>query len=150
MIERPGEFNAQILAFLTGDARYLEYIHPAPEEVVVEGQEEVAEAPYPGEAGEASTYVPSDDTEDLTPPPAEPDSERDSVPNVVRKQDGRYPARKRSTRPTETPPAAERPRVTRTRRESSDEHLLPELPDDLFDWPETRREFGNGDRHRDD
>lgn len=26
MIERTGEFNAQILAFLTGDARYLEYI----------------------------------------------------------------------------------------------------------------------------
>src|SRR5918997_4956602 len=28
MIERVAEFNAQILAFLTGDARYLDYVHP--------------------------------------------------------------------------------------------------------------------------
>src|SRR5215203_3940225 len=31
MIERIAEFNAQILAFLTGDARYLDHIHPVPE-----------------------------------------------------------------------------------------------------------------------
>ncbi|WP_119067417.1 alpha/beta fold hydrolase [Rubrobacter indicoceani] len=30
MIERTGEFNAQVLAFLTGDARYLEYAEQSP------------------------------------------------------------------------------------------------------------------------
>ena len=31
MVERIAEFNAQILAFLTGDARYLDYAHPVAE-----------------------------------------------------------------------------------------------------------------------
>src|SRR5215203_924196 len=31
MVERVAEFNAQVLAFLTGDARYLDYVHPVAE-----------------------------------------------------------------------------------------------------------------------
>jgi pimeloyl-ACP methyl ester carboxylesterase len=145
MIERPGEFNAQILAFLTGDARYLDYVHPAAaaSEEAVE-VDEVASEPHDLESDEemmpSGTTSSSDDTVDLTPRPAELDAEHDSVPRVVRKRDGKYPARGRSPQPKETPPAAEGPRVTRARREPSDEHFLPELPDDLFDWPETRRD----------
>jgi pimeloyl-ACP methyl ester carboxylesterase len=150
MVERPGEFNAQILAFLTGDTRYLDYVHPTPgtTEEVVDDEEVVVETHDPEGAEEEPTHVgaSSDDTADLGPRPEEPDAERDSVPTVVRKQNGRYPARKRSTVPKETHPDAERPRATRTRREPSNEHLLPELPEDLFDWPETRREFGTGER----
>src|ERR671911_1167150 len=48
MIERIAEFNAQILAFLTGDARYLDYVHPAPET-----KEEEAETDSVDETGEA-------------------------------------------------------------------------------------------------
>jgi pimeloyl-ACP methyl ester carboxylesterase len=154
MIERPGEFNAQILAFLTGDARYLDYVQPAAaanEEAAGDG-EIVAETAYPegDEEAPSGTISSSDDTVDLTPRPPELDAERDSVPNVVRKQDGRYPARDRSPQPKKPYSAAEEPRVTRARREPSDEHFLPELPDDLFDWPEPRREFGSGEPRRDE
>ena len=38
----------------------------------------------------------------------------------------------------------------RARREPLDEHFLPELPDDLFDWPEPRRDFGSRGRRQDD
>jgi hypothetical protein len=153
MIERPGEFNAQILAFLTGDARYLDYVQPAAaaNEEAAKDEEVMAEAAYPegDEEIPSGTVSSSDDTVDLTPRPPELDAERDSVPNVVRKQDGRYPARDRSLQPKTPYPAAEEPRVTRARREPSDEHFLPELPDDLFDWPETRREFGSDEPRRD-
>jgi hypothetical protein len=38
----------------------------------------------------------------------------------------------------------------RARREPLDEGFLPELPDDLFDWPETRRDFESRGRRQDD
>src|SRR5215207_1214633 len=65
MIERVAEFNAQILAFLTGDARYLDFVQPTPE------TEEAAETHPVEEGQEASTYTagPSDDTADLGPRP---------------------------------------------------------------------------------
>ncbi len=151
MIERTAEFNAQILAFLTGDARYLDYVRPAPQtrEETAADEEATAEAHVPAGGDETSAdSAPSDDTVDLSPHPTELD--RDSVPNVVRKRNGIYPARNRLPRPKEAYPPVEEPRVTRTRREPSDEHFLPELPDDLFDWPETRREFGLGERRRND
>ena len=147
MVERPGEFNAQILAFLTGDARYLDYVRPpaeAREEAAVQGNE-VSETPAVEQRGETTTEPPAtpDDTVDLTPRPTELYPGGGSVPNVVRKQGGRYPARHRGTDPEETYPSAEEPRV---RRVPADEQFLPELPEDLFDWPETRREFGAGER----
>ncbi len=42
MIERVGEFNAQILAFLTGDARYLEYVERVSDEKVEDGEGAIA------------------------------------------------------------------------------------------------------------
>jgi hypothetical protein len=144
MVERIAEFNAQILAFLTGDARYLDYVHP-----VAETNEEVET--YHAEGGDeedSATTGPSDDTEDLSPRPTGLEHERDNVPRVVRKHGGRYPARIRPQQPyrvEEQPTPGDR-----ARRESSDEDFLPELPDDLFDWPETRREFGSRERRQDD
>jgi len=143
MVERVAEFNAQILAFLTGDARYLDYVHP-----VTETNEEVET--HHVEGGDEENYAttgPSDDTEDLSPRPTELEPERDNVPRVVRKRGGRYPARIRPQQPysvEEHPTSGDR-----TRREPSDVDFLPELPDDLFDWPETRREFGSRERRRD-
>ena len=137
MIERPGEFNAQILAFFTGDARYLDYVPPradAGEDAAVQGNE-VPETP-----------AAPDDTADLTPRPTELYPGGDSVPNVVRKQGGRYPARHRGTEPEETYPSTEEPSGSSVRRVPADEQLLPDLPEDLFDWPETRRGFGTGER----
>jgi pimeloyl-ACP methyl ester carboxylesterase len=151
MIERTAEFNAQILAFLTGDARYLDYAPQAPEtsEEAAEYEEEEAETHYLDEDDETHPSTSSDDTVDLTPRHMEPDDGRDNVPNVVRKHEGRYPAR--TARPPETSEDGEERRssVDRIRREPPDEDFLPELPDDLFDWPETRRDFGSGERRRD-
>src|ERR671910_1459085 len=123
MIERTAEFNAQILAFLTGDPRYLDYVHPVAEteEKVEEQTTETDELVEPGE-------MPSDDTEDLPPPTT--DADRDSVPKVVRKRNGTYPARSRPPLPEEPLPAEET-KATRARREPTDEHFLPELPADL-------------------
>jgi len=148
MIERIAEFNAQILAFLTGDARYLDHVHPAPE------TNEEAETHYVDEGGEAqpSTDItgPSDDTVDLSPRPTVFEAERGNVPRVVRKLGGRYPARIPPPKPY--PDVVEEPPTSsgRARREPSDEDFLPGLPDDLFDWPETRREFGPRERRQDD
>jgi pimeloyl-ACP methyl ester carboxylesterase len=143
MVERVAEFNAQILAFLTGDARYLDFVHPVPEtkEGVEGGEEDYA---VPG---------PSDNTVDLSPSPTELEPERDNVPRVVRKHGGRYPARNRPHQPPEAYPDAveEQPASGgRASREPLDEDFLPELPDDLFDWPEPRRDFGSRERRQED
>jgi pimeloyl-ACP methyl ester carboxylesterase len=142
MVERVAEFNAQILAFLTGDARYLDYVHP-----VQEAQEEVETNHVESGEEEYAITGPSDDTVDLGPRPTEP--ERDNVPRVVRKHGGKYPARIRPQRPPD--PVEEQPMSGGpTRREPLDEDFLPELPEDLFDWPERRREFESRERRQDD
>ena len=137
MIERTAEFNAQILAFLTGDPRYLDYIPPTPTTAPTTEQQQSEETPDHAEPEEtpAEAPVPTEDTEDL--PPSAPDHDRDSAPKVVRKQNGIYPARTRPPRP-EVPHPDEAPGTTRPRREPTDDNFLPELPDDLFDWPEPR------------
>ena len=145
MVERVAEFNAQILAFLTGDARYLDYVQPANE------MDDVSETHHVEEEASTHSAGPSDDTVDLSPRPTELDAVRDNVPRVVRKHGGRYPAR---IPPPQSPAASEyaveEPPTSggRAGREPSDEDFLPELPDDLFDWPETRREFGSSERHQ--
>jgi pimeloyl-ACP methyl ester carboxylesterase len=159
MIERIAEFNAQILAFLTGDARYLDYVQPVSEtdEEAADYEEDEAETHFQEEDEEeahppTATTGASDDTVDLTPGHTELDDERDSVPRVVRKREGRYPARNRNSQPPEAHSGGVEEHHTsggRTRRELTDEDFLPELPDDLFDWPETQREFGSRERRQD-
>jgi hypothetical protein len=143
MVERVAEFNAQILAFLTGDARYLGYVYPVAEtKGEVESQQDEGD-----EEEDYATTGPSDDTVDLSPRPTNLDAERDNVPRVVRKHGGRYPAR---IRPQQPDPVEEQPTsAERARREPSNEDFLPGLPDDLFDWPETRRDFGSRERRQD-
>ncbi|MCA1688389.1 MAG: alpha/beta hydrolase [Actinobacteria bacterium] len=163
MIERTAEFNAQILAFLTGDARYLDYAEAASRT----GEEEVEydeEAEYEEEVGES---VPEEDdaatphadfagssesATDLAPQPATPyDAEtggHQELPNVVRKQGDRYPARNREAEPEPPGPPSDdgaeddrRPRSRARRTPSDEEDVIPELPEDLFDWPDARNEF---------
>jgi len=124
MIERTAEFNAHILAFLTGDPRYLDYVPSTPATAATREQPQT-------EAPPAEAPAPPDNTKDF--PPDATDLDRHSAPKVVRKQDGIYPARSHS-------PHTEAPGTTRPRREPADDHFLPDLPDDLFDWPEPRRE----------
>jgi hypothetical protein len=164
MIERPAEFNAQILAFLTGDTRYLDYV-----ETTSETSEEELEYPeddspgLPEEDDAASTRAEfagaSEDATDLAPPPAPatPDDETEGpqeLPNVVRKQGDRYPARNREAElgspdlPSDDGAEDDRRPRSQARRTPSDENFIPELPEDLFDWPEARNEFLPRERPR--
>ena len=137
MIERTAEFNAQILAFLTGDPRYLDYVPPTPATAATTEQQQSEETPDQADPEQTPSEapVPTGDTEDL--PPGATDLDRDSAPKVVRKQNGIYPARTRPPRP-EVHHQDEAPGTTRPRREPTNDHFLTDLPDDLFDWPEPR------------
>jgi len=172
MIERTAEFNAQILAFLTGDARYLEYAETVPktdeedeyqdDEARVDEEEETA--PHAGLAGsseDTADLVQQDQVQQETQPDVEVErperrERHEDVPNVVRKQGGKYPARDGEARPR-TPDASsgdgaddgaeERRRPQRSRgRSAPEEDFIPELPEDLFDWPEPRDDFRSRER----
>jgi len=177
MIERTAEFDAQVLAFLTGDARYLDYVErtPAAEEDLsdedlteADQTEDEPEAGYLAEDGEAHAAEPggpSDDTADLTPYRPEVDGaepEREDPPNVVRKQPGGYPARSRGQQSQEDYPDGAQdddaeedfieerpPSRDRGGRATSSEDVIPELPRDLFEWPEAPSEFRTRGRRRD-
>ncbi len=174
MIERTAEFDAQVLAFLTGDARYLDYVESAPaadedlSDDEMDEDEQPGEEPetrYLGESGEAyDPGEPSDDTADLAPYRPESEEaapEREDPPNVVRKQEGGYPPRNRAPQDPEAyhddahgdgvaedfteerPPPRDR-----GERATSGEDVIPELPRDLFDWPEAPGDFGTRGRSR--
>ncbi|MDQ3792836.1 MAG: alpha/beta fold hydrolase [Actinomycetota bacterium] len=152
MIERTVEFNAQILAFLTGDARYLDYaesVSGSDEEDLEYGEDAEVSSSEEGEevAPPADPANPGHDATDLAPRHANADENEiqgnRATPNVVRRQGGRYPARNQKAEPE--PPAqpsgdgAEDHR-SRAGRTPSDEDVIPELPEDLFDWPDARNE----------
>ena len=196
MIERPGEFNAQMLAFLTGDHRYLETTGE-PREAA--GHQPSEDGPVITDlgVGRADSRETEDETAELIPPEEEPADEVEAsgeaarlaepseIPNISRKRAGRYPPRDRTTSDEEpvqeqfeeppeqdptpseddegapepqSPPKEEgpdrlerRPAVRRRGgRRSRDEDAglvlpdrspMPELPEDLFKWPEAWDEF---------
>lgn len=145
MIERPGEFAAHILAFLTGDARYLDQSAPPPADSEGEDLPEEEQAfSFPEEGDDLRPIDPHgdpDDTADLTAEyPIEDVSPEPNGPTKIhRKRDGSYPAEARDDqRPAPGPP--EDRRRDRDRRTTSADDPIPELPADLFDWPEPRRQ----------
>jgi len=149
MIERPAEFAAQILAFLTGDARYLDQSAAPPAVNDEEDFPEDGHAPaYADDEDDlrsgdpyGDAYAdPADDTADLTVeyPIEDVAPEPNGPPKIHRKRDGTYPAEARDGQS----PAPEPPESTfreRERRGTSADDPIPELPADLFDWPEPRR-----------
>jgi pimeloyl-ACP methyl ester carboxylesterase len=158
MIERTAEFNAQILAFLTGDARYLDHAETS------SGAEEVVE--YGDDAGmgmleeeafpPAGFDAPREDTADLTseglgPDDIEPEGE---IPNIVRKQGDKYPARDQGSEPdSQVSPSGDgaegdQPTQNHAQRRPLDEDVIPQLPEDLFDWPEAPRDSQSRETHR--
>jgi pimeloyl-ACP methyl ester carboxylesterase len=149
MIERPAEFAAQILAFLTGDARYLDQSAPPPAADDEEDFPDDGHAPaYADDEDDLQHADPygdayadtADDTADLTVeyPIEDVAPEPNGPPKIHRKRDGGYPAEARDGQS----PAPEPPEGTsrgRERRATSADDPIPELPADLFDWPEPRR-----------
>jgi pimeloyl-ACP methyl ester carboxylesterase len=153
MVERPAEFTAQILAFLTGDARYLDQVEQTHdvEEDDLAGETEVrvlSEDEVPPPEPEAESRDDVDDTTDLTAeyPIDEPSPESNGPPRIHRKRDGRYRAEGDETPGPAPGPPEDRFRDGHRRATSADDPI-PELPADLFDWPEPRRERS---RRRDD
>ncbi|HEX2728603.1 MAG TPA: alpha/beta hydrolase [Rubrobacteraceae bacterium] len=182
MIERTSEFNAQILAFLTGDARYLDYV----EDTRVE--DEAAFAPDEhDEYGEPGDELAQEEIELREPDPDreisqsgrdlgaegndrtlryEPDADeepikgendrRSDTPTVHRKRGGRYPGREpdaeRDVSAGSSGNGVEENRRTRqdyrdifereprTGNEGTEKGEIPEVPEDLFSWPASRRE----------
>ena len=139
MVERPAEFTAQILAFLTGDARYLDQVEPP---IAAEEDEPPPEEPevrtFP-----ADDEPSDDDTSDLTAeyPLDEAPQEPNGPPRIHRKRDGEYQA-EADVQPAEPrPDDTESTRADRDsdRRATSADDAIPEIPADLFDWPEPRR-----------
>ncbi len=146
MIERTAEFNARILAFLTGDARYLGYVGPPSEtdEEEAEYEEDVGEGSAEEDEAPALPADSAGSPEDRAEGYEEP-------PNVVRKQGDRYPARTRRAEPEPPGPpsgdGAEDDRLLRSRA-PAEEDLIPDLPEDLFDWPDARNELRPRERPR--
>ena len=151
MLERTGEFNAQVLAFLTGDGRYLEA---------------VAEEPLHDEWETTDETEHDDDDEDFGTSAEDP-----TTPNVIRKRRGRYDARgeadpeddyeARDGEPEGSDDARretfssngseDRPRVRRRRKDPTEEgegEPFSEVPEDLFQWPEAWKEFRPRERSR--
>jgi pimeloyl-ACP methyl ester carboxylesterase len=164
MIERTAEFNAQILAFLTGDVRYLDYATAASKtgEEESEYKEDIEYSEDVGvssaEEDEAALRTdatePAEDTTDPAPRYGKPNEaeRRKEPPNVVRKQGDRYPARNREAESKlRGPPSGDgaeddRWLRSRARRMPADEDIIPELPKDFFDWPDAQNEFRSGER----
>jgi pimeloyl-ACP methyl ester carboxylesterase len=208
MIERPAEFNAQILAFLTGDARYLDYVEEPratddeePDvdenlEYAAENEEREGEGRPPVAQTDAGDTTPGGPTvfpvrgEDEPPDRAERTKADDASgtldgrtgeepPTVHRKRGGRYPAKgedagaeavsdngtEERVFPREEPREARRePRREQRERpreryddvferessagggEKTGKGEIPEVPEDLFSWPEPRRDFRRRDR----
>jgi pimeloyl-ACP methyl ester carboxylesterase len=156
MLERIGEFNARVLAFLTGDPRYLGTTPGPPEEMA---REDVTVA----EASEDPSSPAREEPE--TPEPGTP-------PTVSRKQEGVYPPRSRDLERVEdahvpseprSDPAAEqgdhgaapdgaeechRGRAGRAKNGDEASGPVPEMPEGLFEWPEPSEEFRPQDRFR--
>ena len=161
MIERTAEFNAQVLAFLTGDARYLEYVEApsgAAEDVEYDEDAEIGVLEEEDEAFPTAGFgAPREDTTDPASPGMGPDDVeaegRAEIPNVVRKQGDRYPARDRGSEPdSQVSPSGDgaegdrRPQSHGQR--TPDEDVIPQLPEDLFDWPEAPNDSHSRERHR--
>ena len=157
MLERTGEFSARVLAFLTGDQRYLDASDEWLEERAGKLDEDVIV-----EAPEEPPLPTSDEPGALEPEVASPDDR----PNVIRKQDGRYPPRKpepegagdqyddspdpdvqRHSGPT-ADNRAEGQTHRRPRHTGGESGPLPELPDNLFEWPDSLKEARPWDRSR--
>lgn len=169
MIERTAEFNAQLLAFLTGDARYLDYVRESRV-----GQSEIEEDEPEAPDADRTSYQDDDTRSDLSPTREEeredlaPEVESSSRstgpieptdpprPNVTRREGNVYPARDHHDEPDDTDTTdsgngVEEPARAQSRRTPRDiferestageagKGSIPEIPEDLFSWPESGR-----------
>jgi hypothetical protein len=133
MLERAREFNARVFAFLTGDPSHLHTTIPEPPEEI----EDLAVSETPEEELPPLTH----------PEPKTPGSagaaDTGSPPSVTRKQgDARYP----SSRDSDPESAGGRPRDSAGN--GGGVGGLSEVPEDLFEWPDSLKKSRPWDRSR--
>ena len=150
MLERTAEFNAQVLAFLTGDQRYLD-TRTTPEEM---GREDTA----------AETLQEPGSLTHTEAPESPIMGSRDSPAVRRRREDGSFPARNPrdpenvdvsqevSEPPSGADPAPdsdsieEHPRGRTGSEGGAGDRSVPEVPKDLFELPDSLKEFPTRDR----
>lgn len=149
MVELPEEFNARLLAFLTGEGRHLSETRSrlAPEDVPVG---EPQPAPEPEDETGGIDGLEPDEEASAAEPYAEAPRRRGGGARGARAYEedetgeiGYSP---------EYPPGREAGggRARRGTSGGRDEDLIPELPDDLFHWSDLDETRRHGDRGRDD
>jgi pimeloyl-ACP methyl ester carboxylesterase len=139
MLERTAEFDARVLAFLTGDSRYLDAV-AEPQEGIA-GQDLDA-AKTPGSAGSSARPAPGT----VQPESASPDDAEPGIPSdVADAQDVRHPLRDDEAEVSEG--RLDDPGETgglsaegspRNRDKGDAEAPIIETPSNLFDWPELK------------
>ena len=166
MLERPGVFGAQVLAFLTGDHRYLEAASELQEEEIGWKDKDITTA----ETSEGSTSLSRTEPGDSEANPSaltrRPDSggllprSRDSEETEYRRDAPESPSERAPERdpdPALSDATEERSRPEERPRDHVDRAgdggsdvggLMPELPKDLFEWPESLEEYRTQDRSR--
>lgn len=159
MLERADEFNAQVLAYLTGDSRYFDAVTQAPEEVIGEDvTETIEESPSVGHTEPGASESGVAKAEDLSSPVAPNDDSR-PLRNYNRESteglhdDGT--SDQSADRPSEQvadPTADEdaerrvQDHADRAANGSDVSRPLPEIPKDLFEWPESLKESRSRER----
>jgi pimeloyl-ACP methyl ester carboxylesterase len=139
MLERTAEFDARVLAFLTGDSRYLDTVAEPQEEIA--GQDLDAAKTSESAGSSARTAAGTGQPESANPDDAEPGTPSD----VADAQDGRYPLRGEEAEVSEgrldtsgetgDDSAEESPR---NRDKGDADAPIIETPSNLFDWPELK------------
>jgi hypothetical protein len=140
MLERTGEFDAQVFAFLTGDSRYLDTGTEPQEEMAGEDLEAAETPEKPGLSAR-----PTPDAAELESAELDDDAEPVTPSDIVREQDDRYPPRGEEAEDSEgrldaseeTEGDGEEGRP-RSRDKGDVGTPIIETPSNLFDWPELK------------
>ena len=140
MLERPGEFDAQVLAFLTGDSRYLDTGADPQEEMAGEDLEAAETPEKPGLSAR-----PAPGAAELENAGLNDDAEPGTPSDIVREQDDRYPPRGEEAEDSEgrldaleeTEGEGEEGRLQNREKGDAGTPII-ETPSNLFDWPELK------------
>ncbi|MBV9454298.1 MAG: alpha/beta hydrolase [Rubrobacter sp.] len=155
MLERADEFNAQVLAFLTGDSRYFDTVTESPEEVIGEDVTEATEgspspAPTEPRGSEPGAAKANDSLSSITPnDDSYPLHSHDPGSAEGLHDDGtsdQHSARVADTTAGEDAARGIQDHADRAGNGSDVGRPLPEMPKDLFEWPESLKESRSWER----
>ena len=154
MLERAEEFNAQVLAFLTGDSRYFDAVTEYPEEVAGEDATEIIDEspslahtePGASESDSSSSMAPNNDSYPLRnhDPKSTEESLHDDGPSG--QSADRHSERVADPTAGEDTERHAQDYTDRAGNGSDIGRPLPEMPKDLFEWPESLKESRSHDR----